>query len=305
MVGAGCSVPLSYPAWDRLIEDIHRTLASSVPDKAGGVDDLDYADTLKDHILAGDNGTDDYHRYLSDTFSKKISRQFDALHEYLVRLGFVAVITTNYDPCLEEAITNWKRRICHDLDLSKPRVREVFLFLRSLSEGLPQRESVLHLHGGWRNPGEIILSRKDFEARYGWKMGEDDVATSQGEPGDTYKVLWTLSAMYHFLFVGFSMNDIYFRETLKRVQKGFRTGTQIAHYALVSYRDDDDLQRSKSEWQSQGICPIFYNAPLRPDGSASSDHSALTTLVLELGRLSGDDLSLGGATAFTDSTTEL
>ncbi len=310
MVGAGCSIPL-YPSWDGLIEELRRKFAPTFS-RGDSESILIFADRIKMQALSGTLGEQDYCNFLRDRFQlNNQGQQRCEIHDRLVRMGYAGIVTTNYESCLEAAATALLGRVFSPLDLSDQDMFDVLRFLRSLSNRDGKPDFVLHLHGHWKDPGQIVLSRGDFSKNYGIRMSTDSSLQSgfQGsipvEGARHYKVLWSLATMHPILFVGFGGRDEYFLETLRHVQDAFKSGTQGIHYILTHYTSEDDRETSTREWQSKGISPVFYHAPPANGDAGALDHRGLLALVEDVGRLSGVDFGAETVVRINESMTSL
>ena len=207
VVGAGLSTRVGYPTFDayasRLVEDFGVTINDVPRDDPSAV-----AGAVK-ASLETDDRLPEFYGHLEQTFGPNGRREYyDRVHELIVSAGFRGIVTTNYDSVLEDAASARSVR-CEHLDLCAPRPFAVFDFLRAISADRT-REFVLHLHGYFRNPEQLVMTTQDYDLRYG-SYYETSPDGGQGirRTLDTMhrKVMWASFVTYPVLFVGFSLRD--------------------------------------------------------------------------------------------------
>lgn len=177
----------------------------------------------------------------------------------LVRLRFRHFLTTNYDTLLEQAMEregigfsrfDWTdREQCRDF------------FLKYLLHQSPR--SVVHLHGRVDQPSSMILSHRDYVARY--------VATS--EYVDKLSVLF---ATLRLVFIGFSLDDPDLKFILRQVNIRFGTG-DVQNFAILGFPKEMEgqAQVERERLQRQyGIEPVFYDD--------ANGHAALADVLLAM-----------------------
>lgn len=237
--GAGVSRPVGLPSWSRLLQDLspNRTLTFT--------QDTDYPQ------VAQDLGRPD----LNDEVAKRLTTRKHALgHALLLDLRTPSLVTTNYDPCLENAA---------DVIHQDPSLRVI---ARQLAVG--GGPWLLKLHGDVAHPTTIVLTRSQYQAL------AQDLPALRG-------VVQTLMLTSHLLFVGFGFADDDFLAMSDAVQKVRALATDLpedAHagtaielcrtdrqqrYSELDYhqlRTDDDLTKAARQleilldrvaWQSQ------------------------------------------------------
>ena len=240
-----------------------------------------YAQKIKDKIVA-DNHEEDYTQFLFEKFQPFENRDsYSEFHISLIKLGFCGIVTTNYDRVLEIAIQSSPDLCSHEcvsLDLCEKKSYSIFPFLRSLNSKT-NHSQVLHLHGYYRNPSDIILTKKDYEKNYG-QLDENDKKPQR--PLDTIhrKVIWALLTTHPHLFVGFSLTDPYFLEMIRTVNYDFKLGKKCSHYAIMGYHDDIEMSRILCELTQLGICPIFYKIDINSD--KTENHTRLEDLITDI-----------------------
>jgi hypothetical protein len=303
-VGAGLSLDLGYPLWDSYLAALEKELGAEAPSTG---DPLERAEWVK-QSFADAQRRYDYLAHIQQTFGPKPESPYTPLQRALLRLGFRGVITTNFDPSLENALSFENlaagRLACMALDLGDPRPFGVFDFLR-LAARRPTTEFVLHLHGTHDHPERVILAASDYRERYG------DVTTVDHEGLPVHrtlddiprKVVWALLVTYPTLFVGFSLNDPALRHILRVTSADFQRGRYLDHFAIVGAESEEEEQKLVDAWAGYGITPIFYRVVRSPE--LGRDHSNLTTLVAAFGTELQVNLGLDPIGALTDRMLEL
>jgi len=279
VVGAGINVSLGYPAWrdlptllkgellpeyDTYNEDVHH----SIPEYIEGL-----KKTLHDQGRA-----DNYYEYLRVTFGPTANR-FDDTHLTLVRMPFCGIATTNFEPVIENAakqvlLEDGLHPDCDAIDLCDPQTYEVFSFVRGLSHN-KQRQSILHLHGYYRDPHNIVLSHEDYQKRYRVLISSDQgsVTGILGTPHQ--KVIYALSLAHPFVFVGYGLGDPSLMELLESVKTDFGRGRPV-NYAILPYQrkpriSEEDVAKDQElksrKLNAFGVMPIYYDVVELPDGS--------------------------------------
>ncbi len=303
-VGAGLGVDLGYPSWESYLTALERELDDESPRLT---DPLDRAEWIK-QAFANAHRRDDYLAHIQCTFGPKADVPYTPVQLALLRLGFRGVITTNYDPSLEMALSAenhaGERLPCTPLDLGDPRSFGVFDFLRLAARG-PTTRFVLHLHGVHNHPERVVLAASDYRERY----GDFNAVDREGLPIHRIlddiprKVVWTLLVTYPTLFVGFSLADPALRHILRVTSADFQRGRYLDHFAIVGAESRENEQQLSTAWGAYGITPIFYRVVRSP--GLGTDHSNLATLVSGLGSEIGVDLGLDRIGALTDRMLEL
>lgn len=206
--GAGVSRPVGLPSWNRLLQDLspNRTLTFTQA--------TDYPQ------LAQDLGRPD----LNDEVAKRLTTRKHALgHALLLDLRTPSLVTTNYDPCLENAA---------DVIHQDPSLRVI---ARQLAVG--GSPWLLKLHGDVAHPKTIVLTRAQYNAL------KDEYPALRG-------VVQTLMLTSHLLFVGFGFADDDFLAMSKAVQKVRALATDLpedAHAGTAIELCRTDRQQQYSE----------------------------------------------------------
>jgi hypothetical protein len=164
---------------------------------------------------------DEYYKLLDLTsVSMALRVQTSGSNRGLVSLGFCGLITTNFDPTLEQAcIAEYSGTAgvhrCEPVDL-RDRPYLVYQFLRSLGAS-PRHERVLHLHGFHSLPRRLILGARDYAEAYRHDSSTPDAALRTLPR----KIIRTLLATRPVLFVGFSMTGSVLQQGLGACEERF------------------------------------------------------------------------------------
>jgi hypothetical protein len=296
LAGAGASAVMGYPLWSDLVR---RLAADFSPELALSDDNLTDVDKIAS-AAAEAGRADEYFKWLDRAFCVDGAPRGDLrFHQRLVSLGFCGLITTNFDPTLEQACINEYSsgagvHRCEAIDLTDgERAYLVYDFLRGL--GASQHKHVLHLHGLHSAPKRLILGARGYERAYGHDLSAPDHALRTLQR----KIIWALLATRPVLFVGFSMTDPFFNRTLEVVKRDFVWTDEPAHFSIVPYEVDpatagvlnpavahEEAKRRIREKLPGWLVPIFYWAPRDPN-TGVQDHSQLVTLIDDLGGRAG------------------
>lgn len=166
-VGSGVSVPVGLPSWAALLRELDPTLVIREGD-----DLLQVAERI-----VNDMSVDEYQRTMVEQFDV----DSHALgHALLAGLQLRQMVTTNYDPCMEAALSSV---------LGEGGYR---VMTRSLAEG--DKPWLLKLHGDIARPETLVLTASQY------KRLEDEHPALHG-------VVEALMLTSHLLFVGFGLRD--------------------------------------------------------------------------------------------------
>ena len=207
---------------------------------------LVYAEDIKSYICNKTCTLDRYHNFLLEIFQPK-TPGCHKLHKLLVELPFRGILTTNYDTVLKEALLEKKieaeqkeeKAILIDetpllIGTDPPRLIHEFLLARNNDPKIPQR--IAHLHGMYRTPESIILSYNDYVTKYGLYVEQPNQYQSNKDKWTLHrKLLWSVLATRRVVFIGFSMDDPYFKKMLETVIEDLWGWDQSIHFAIMSY----------------------------------------------------------------------
>ena len=239
-------------------------------------DPLAYAEDIKSYIRKRKEGLEKYYALLEQLFDPKDPPCAD-FHRKLVSLPFSGILTTNYDRVLEAALREPDRPSADDnsLVINEDSAGQVDKFLRGLSDGNMQRR-IAHLHGRYDNPKSIILSDDDYQRAYDLNLPSATQAQSGPEQTLHQKLLWALLATRSFVFVGFSMNDPYFKRILETVSRDLRRWNRSTHYVVMGISPEgDEYSKAKKLKSDYGISTVFYKV-------SNGSHQGLDDIVDEI-----------------------
>jgi hypothetical protein len=277
MAGAGCSASL-YPSWSNFVSHLDSAAKEINPDfNADKEDFLPFADAVKECL-----GEDRYYTLIYHTFQPdNEGATHESFHETLCRLPFKAITTTNYDIVLESALNSIKRTSDNSLQFESSMKIRLYEFLQSLNLNSRIPKRVLHIHGKFDIKESIILGGKEYESKYGFALAKNEVDLfDQLQGGELTreefqqlllqygyewpikrKILWSILATRRVVFMGFSMDDPYFRRMLDHVKEDLNTYGAENHFLVLritkSSKDNliDFAELMKREY---GIVTVFY-----------------------------------------------
>ncbi len=225
-VGAGLSYPFNIPTWEKLIKE----LATNVPERYQSAIEFDL--NTKDYWSAISNikkfGNFDeleiqeyVQKYILENQNTNIGVE-DHNYNDLGSLDFRTYITTNYDSLLYENISTNKHMPLnlHDWNGSSIDLMGNESFAR-----------IWHLHGNLSNVGSIILSKNKYEELYSNQKFNSFFSSIEGNNS--------------FLFLGFSFNDFYFSNLLKKYNDIFK----VSHYILLDRPTSEQVSMLKEHYR--------------------------------------------------------
>ncbi|MGZ3461175.1 MAG: SIR2 family NAD-dependent protein deacylase [Archangium sp.] len=166
-------------------------------------------------------------------------------HQAVARLGLRAILTTNYDPLIEEVGEIPRRQVYTWRDSDKA--------LRDLESG---RNVLLKVHGTAEHHDTVVMTELEYH------KARSEVSYQRS--------LSYLLQRYTFLFIGYGMNDpLDLDLVLKWNAEAFKSAAR-RHYALLKGPSDTGRDRYERE----------YNVRIIP----YSDHAQLLALLEELQR---------------------
>lgn len=225
-IGAGLSANANYPTWKELLNRFSEFVyqhTGSYP-KASN-DYYEWAENCK-NLLNNDNC---YREFIIREFGPN-ANTLDTTHTYedLDKIGFSAIVTTNYDACIVNAST---RNSSGRKLLSYPHLDAGYLHSEIIG-------NIFHIHGivHPNNPLQtaksIVFTKSEYEKAY-------------NQEEELPNFLYQLVKNHNLLFIGFSLDDDYFIDQVRRIwasrvtqQENLRIlGQQlveIRHYAILS-----------------------------------------------------------------------
>jgi SIR2-like domain len=270
-VGAGLSAPLRYPSWPALLAKLHdraNQFSQFNPPETTKADALLYAEEICNHFTAH-NALPEFKNILGREYAPRPSgANFSPTHNRLVKLPFRTFVTTNYDSCLELALSDNEIREgkppCPDSSViikknGQDRHRVSF-FLRSITESGGNRDRrIAHLHGRHDDTENIILTTSDYVESYG--------VTLNGKQPQHYQVtlhrllVWSLLATRKMVFFGCSMDDPYIKVFLNMVARDLWEQGQMSHFVVLPIDEGSALSVDGLSQQLLrfGLQPVFFD----------------------------------------------
>lgn len=267
LVGAGSSKICGFPLWGELLEifedEIDKLGVNFVKRDTQSKDlenDIVYAARLRTTL-----GDGRYFALLNQVFE---GQKYSQCHSTLVSLPFRGILTTNFDHVLESALGN---KLSMDnisvgpLDLlidDKKSKREIYKFLKELNEKKDFVNKIAHLHGTYRDEPSIVLCSEDYKTKYGIELTKTGYDDKDKTWTLTRKILWALMSTRRIIYLGFSMNDDYFKIMHDIVCKDLGSYGQDTHFLIeriTSKREFDDKRlHSETIKQNYGVETVFY-----------------------------------------------
>lgn len=275
LVGAGASVDSGYPTWERLLRELeeevlkrpgvvapkHMSVIKDLPDPAWQAEEF--------YNLLGEK---DFNDYIRRTFGP---RPVEEPHHLIARVGFRHILTTNFEPCAEEALQTATNKRPKRVDWGN--VDQVQDFFADLAHAQSD-PSVVYLHGFADEPQNIVLTESGYTRAY---LREEN-----------RRRLIALFMTQPVVFIGFSMNDPDLSQIMREVlfslpnrPKNGATGTETStlrkmrHFGLFGYRTlaERDLIRGRMEGKF-GLRTVFYRIRALDDGKTFSHENLLDLL---------------------------
>ena len=274
MVGAGCSAEI-YPAWPDFIALLkEKALEADSNFLEDSSDFLPFADKVKNLL-----GTEKYYSLIYNTF-KPTNPQHFPYHEQLCKLPFKGITTTNYDLILESALNKVAPAVDLSLHFEGSTATTIHEFLMSLNAHKSTTRKVAHLHGIYNVADSIVLSEKEYEQKYGFKVNqpEDNLYenVAKGMSKEDFKralfsygyewplrrkLLWSLLATRRIVFIGFGMSDPYFIKMLDEIKTDLSTYYTESHYLVLRITESKKAKTiafAKMLKTEYGIQTVFY-----------------------------------------------
>lgn len=220
-VGAGISARCGYPTWRGLMLqmraalDADRNVLSGPKQEMKSEQESDllwFAQEMRELL-----GRDRYLELLYTQFRSN-DRKPDECARAIVRLPFRHLVTTNYDETLEHAHTEVFGLQPPMRSIPWENSFEVRDWLMRLADTRAPR-SIVHLHGTYRDPANIVLTDEDYEKRYSAHDG-------------SARKLFALFATQRVVFLGFSLSDPDLMRVLQQIKANLGPGG-AAHLALL------------------------------------------------------------------------
>lgn len=262
-VGAGISARSGYPTWRGLMLQLRAALDADRNVAVGPREEMK-AEHESDLLWFAQemrelHGRDRYLSLLHEQFRPN-GRQPDACARAIVRLPFRHIVTTNYDETLEQAHAAELDVALQPRSIPWENEFEVRDWLMRLADPRAPR-SVIHLHGTYRSPAQMVLTDEDYERRYSAHDG-------------SARKLFALFATQRIVFLGFSITDPDLAHVLRQIKAVLGPGGP-AHLALLPSPEPSMRTYVRRRLRGKfGIEALFY--------PADHQHSELSRILEQL-----------------------
>ncbi|HVR39781.1 MAG TPA: SIR2 family protein [Thermoanaerobaculia bacterium] len=232
-IGAGVSRYVDYPSWTDLLKQLAQA--------ATGTGDLPLTNDAPwnaEMIRTLFEPQTKYYDSLRTIFAPKTTSH--EVVDRLVSLPFRHFITTNYDDSLERADAQRGSAPITIEWNDETRVRDFITNIATLDRRF------FHVHGWHEAPEAIVLSERDYAARY-------------VDSGAAQRKLFAIFATQRIVFFGFSLSDVDFVEILRIASHTLGRG-KPRHFAVLPLSDPKN-EKSTRQWLNQkyDIEPVFFD----------------------------------------------
>lgn len=272
-IGAGCSIPLNFPSWNKLIENILEGLNN----KYGQTSDTHFRNILSG-VQSGSKTLfealnliekDANHGTIYKTKSKEIVNiQIENISKTLPNKSVVhsllwnistKIITTNYDNVLEKYKPN---------DIN-PKIFGNTNAFQSLKSQSIDAQFLYKIHGEINNPESIILFESDYRQIYEKDNYNNDALATHFKD----KTL---------LFIGFSLTDPFVNDLFTKIKTIYKNYTINEHFVFTTKNEDFtkyDVTNIPIDNWNEGL--LVYLTELEKIKSASSQETNKLPVVIE------------------------
>lgn len=228
-VGAGCSIPLGFPSWKKLVEEILQELDN----KYGKISDTNFKNILNgvktdskslfEALNKIENDADNGNTFKTksqELINSKIENICKNLpkksktHELLWEISN-KIITTNYDKALEKYIPK-------HLSPTVFYNTNAFQGLKSQSDN---SQFLYKIHGDYEDPKTIILFESDYK----------DIYKDDNHNSDTLATHFKEKTL---LFIGFSLTDPFVNDLFTKIKDVYKGHTINEHFAFTTKNED-------------------------------------------------------------------
>jgi NAD-dependent SIR2 family protein deacetylase len=192
-IGAGASVALGLPDWKDLVKDYHTGVSCKLDFEQLCYEWSDRLPQIAFEIFK-DTGSNISKYYSFMAAIKPKEQEYQPLHAALLKF-YKKLITTNYDTAFEEA----------NKDNSHWQSLNLMSFPGNLNPLDFQNNTIAHIHGHVKKNAFIFRS-DEYEAGY-------------NKTNEITDFIRSIIKKYSLLFIGFSFEDLIFKEKLAQVVK--------------------------------------------------------------------------------------
>lgn len=255
-VGSGPSIGAGFPSWSRLLDlmiDWCRAQAVTLSNES----DIRHLIKSNNFLLAAQAlrskmGDVEYFRFLREIFDRPTA-QLTNFHQFLPKIPFAAVATSNYETLVERAFK----------EMRPGELIQVFTQVDCAQLGTALNKSeffVLKAHGTIEKPESIVLTEKDYATL---------IHSSAG-----YRTF--LKALFldrTVLFLGFGLNDPELKLLLEELREIFQGQTPI-HYALLDVSVTTETEQKNFE--------SHYSVRIIPYRPTANDHPEVNEFLQQI-----------------------
>jgi hypothetical protein len=255
LVGSGLSVPLKYPSWEKLIEQIYNRIesSSSAKDAANEQWMLNNSSAQPDWVaeVITSASRNEFYNAIRDIFLANDCKEISINHILMALLSFKGYLTTNYDTLIEDYLSIFS--------FIRPDVYDYAESLENYARFKLLSRYVLKLHGCIRkNADRIILTASDY-----YRLLHDQ---------RYIRLLASIFSESTILSIGFSLRDRDFRFFLE--ERYHLYGARCPPlYAVIPYDETCPLETA--------LLRDKYNVHIIPI-SESDNYIELTSFLFSL-----------------------
>jgi hypothetical protein len=255
-VGSGCSIPLGYPSWQEFIAELIKKCQGKYPHRTAEFEHLKRTNILFAAEECKKNlDISIYCSFIQKRFGPR-TPSVSGEHKILWQL-FRQILTSNYDPCLENALCEmYRNENPHIFSYSNEAQVPQFINLVERNARV-----LFYVHGRHDEPEKCIVTLNDYQNHY----SKDDIR----------QACTTLFDSRSVVFIGFGLTDSYLMRIPDQLVAIYK-GRKKQHYAILPYPSDVEPWTKRDELlQLHGVHTAFY--PVTGD-----DHSKRLELLKKL-----------------------
>ncbi|MBN2776864.1 MAG: SIR2 family protein [Bacteroidales bacterium] len=281
-VGSGSSCLHKYPTWKELLIDFNNIIENEEDRNL-----INFCITNEQFLLAAEMIK---YRLNTETFANKFQKIFDykteefgELHRTIVDLKCKGFVTTNYDPVIFAALTNYQGRKTLLTVVSEITKREIHNFIKSLTLINSDNRQILYLHGIHYCPNNSVLCYSDYLKMYNGveirilkeyeMLVNGKMSISQFEAyidlektkqkTTHYNTYYLLCATQRIVYIGYGLRDPFLNKITDEIKNDFAPIYDDFHFALVSQNDikgwsNEMYYNYKQAWSRKGIELVVF-----------------------------------------------